>query len=267
MELVFFGHDYRYAAEQMLLTLFPSERPVYPQSPGEGDRAEISLADGRAACTLYRAGKCYTGQAEVGGFSNLVESDRARQRAVKLAFYRAALSSGVSKPAWGALTGVKPGKLLLRTLAEGKTAEDFARDFDVSPARAALCRETTQHTLLAKASLAAGDLCLYVGIPFCPTRCAYCSFVSNSVEKSGTLLEPYLMALSREIERVSQEVEAAGQRIVSLYMGGGTPTTLTAEQLNALCRKLSESFSLPPCGNIPSRPGGRTPSRRKSLRF
>jgi oxygen-independent coproporphyrinogen-3 oxidase len=246
MELYLSGHDHRYAAEQILLTLFPDERPVYPENPpsGDADRAEITLSGGMASCALFRGGARFDGAADVLPYRDRIEQDRNEQRAVKLSFYRAALASGVEKPVWGALTGVKPGKLMARYLTEGWTAADFAADFDVSPDRAVLCRETALAALEAKSTLAPEDACLYVGIPFCPTRCAYCSFVSNSVEKSGELVVPYLEALSREIEQTGEDVRAAGRRIVALYVGGGTPTTLTPPQLDALCGKLSECFDL-----------------------
>jgi len=246
MELYLSGHDHRYAAEQILLTLFPTERPVYPETPPKGntDRAEITLENGRVTCTLFRGGARFDGAADVLPYKGKVEQDRNEQRAVKLSFYRAALASGIEKPVWGALTGVKPGKLMARYLTNGRTAEDFAADFDVSPERALLCRETTLVALDAKASLAPEDVCLYVGIPFCPTRCAYCSFVSNSVEKSGKLITPYLDALAMEIRQTADAVRAAGQRIIALYIGGGTPTTLTAPQLDALCRWLAVCFDL-----------------------
>lgn len=246
MDLYLFGHDYKYAAEQMMLTLFPGERPVYPEGDPCGDRTELrwQREQETVLCRLVRGGIEWEKSVPVEPWTTEIERDRAVQRAVKLAFYQAALASGVKKPAWGALTGVKPGKLLARYLAEGKKAEDFAADFDVSAARAALCRRTTAATLEAKASLEAGDIGLYVGIPFCPTRCVYCSFISNAVGKNEKLMEPYLEALLVEIARTAADVRKDGQRVVSLYFGGGTPTTLTAEQLETLCAALADGFDL-----------------------
>jgi len=83
-----------------------------------------------------------------------------------------------------------------------------------------------------------------VGIPFCPTRCAYCSFVSNSVEKSFHLVEPYLQALMAEIDAAAELVKELGLRVKSFYMGGGTPTTLTAEQMDRLLTRLNTKFDL-----------------------
>ena len=83
-----------------------------------------------------------------------------------------------------------------------------------------------------------------MGIPFCPTRCAYCSFVSNSVEKSFHLVEPYLEALLEEIDGAAAMVDALGLRVRSFYMGGGTPTTLTAGQMERLLERLHSRFRL-----------------------
>ena len=244
MELYLIGHDYKYAAEQMLLMLFPAERPVYPSGSPSGERAELELRGREAVCRLYRGGGLSEGHAAVAPWETEIERVRQEQRAVKACFYRAALASGVPRPAWGMLTGVKPGKLMAQYLEGGKTAEDFARDFDVSPERAALCETTTRHTLGAKRSLREGDIGLYVGIPFCPTRCAYCSFISNAVGKNEKLVEPYLEALLVEIGRTGESVRAAGQRPVALYLGGGTPTTLSASQLDRLCGGLEAHFDL-----------------------
>ncbi len=244
MHLFLIGHDYKYAAEQILLTLFPQERPVYPAAPSAADRAEIALEGQCVRCRLWKDGVCYEASEPVEDWETEIERVRLEQRAVKMSFYRAALASGRARPAWGALTGVKPGKLMAQFLEAGKSPADFAREFDVSPERTALCHETARATLAAKASLEPGDICLYVGIPFCPTRCAYCSFISSAVGKNLKLMEPYLEALFVEIGRTGAMVKAAGQRPVALYMGGGTPTTLSAQQLEALCAKLEECFDL-----------------------
>ena len=94
----------------------------------------------------------------------------------------------------------------------------------------------------AAAELEPNDISLYVGIPFCPTRCAYCSFVAQSVEKSFSLVEPYLEALFDEITAAGQLVRELGLNVKSFYMGGGTPTTLTADQMDRLLSKLEQNF-------------------------
>lgn len=254
MKLYLYGHDYKYAVEQMLLTLFPNERPEYPIEVPEGDRMEIRLSRGEqmtsAGCALYRGKNVWRGSARAQNtaLDDPLQRDRICQRLIKNAMYRAALKSGVQKPAWGALTGVRPGKLMAGLIAsepdEKAALRRFITEYDVSPARAALCLATSRETLKADASLSPRDVCLYVGIPFCPTRCAYCSFVSQSVEKSMKLVEPFLQALEREIAATAEQARALGLRPVSVYMGGGTPTTLTAAQLDRLCTVMEDNFDL-----------------------
>jgi oxygen-independent coproporphyrinogen-3 oxidase len=254
VKLYFRGHNNKYAAEQMLLTLYPGERPEYPDGPPEGDRAEISFSRGRVyatvVCRLCLGGEIHTGRAAVRAeeLSDPVLLDRYTQRMIKAAFYRAAIRAGHEKPVWGSLTGVRPGKLMSELLRSGVPAADAARVFsetyDVSPERAELCLDASEASMNAEEDLLPGDVCLYVGIPFCPTRCAYCSFVSQSVEKSMKLIPPYLDALELEIAAAAAAVKAAGGRPVSVYMGGGTPTTLSAPQLDRLCAKLAEHFDL-----------------------
>ena len=254
MRLYLIGHEYKYAVEQMLLTLFPTERPEYPAGKPAGDRMEVRLSRGEkrttASCVYCRGGARYVGRAAADNASlaGKLNADRRCQRLVKNAVYRAALASGLSEPVWGALTGVRPGKLMAalleRGLGEREALRAFREEFRVSPERAALCLDASRHTLAARRSLEGRDVCLYVGIPFCPTRCAYCSFVSQSVEKSMQLIPPFLDALEREIDAVAAEVRALGLRVVSLYMGGGTPTTLSAQQLERLCSRLEEAFEL-----------------------
>ncbi len=253
MRLYLRGHEYRYAVEQMLLTLYPAERPEYPAGKPEGERIELSLRRAAkrvtASCLLVRHGRETRGAAwaPVGELGDALTEDRVCQRLVKNALYRAALRAGHEKPVWGALTGVRPGKLLcalLRQTDEETALARFTEEYDVSPGRAALCLDTARQTLRAEASLSRRDVCLYVGIPFCPTRCAYCSFVSQSVEKSMALIEPFLDALFLEIAATAAQIEALGLRPVSIYMGGGTPTTLSASQLERLCAELERRFDL-----------------------
>ena len=254
MKLYLIGHDYKYAVEQMILSLFPSERPEYPDGKPEGKRLEIKLSEGRsfttASCTLVTDSGSYfalTKHRKDENASNIL-TDRINQGLVKNAIYRAALRSGIKRPAWGSLTGVRPGKLFAALLDEGMDSERAVREFmekyDVTEKRARLCLDTSLETVKAEKSLMPNDVCLYVGIPFCPTRCAYCSFVSQSVEKSMKLIEPFLDALYKEIDAVAARVRENGLRVISIYMGGGTPTTLSASQLDALCTLIAEKFDL-----------------------
>lgn len=254
MRLYFSGHDCRYAAEQSLLMLFPGEKPEYPEGSPSGERCELRVSRGAkyTVCTalLLRSGAAFRGRAQA---ENPDPADEyalrgCENRLVKLAFYRAALASGLPKPEWGSLSGVRPAKLVDAYLREGLSPRAakgrFMREYFVSGSRAGLCLDAALAAQEAARSLDERDVCLYVGIPFCPTRCAYCSFVSQSVEKSMKLMEPFLDALLLDIQATAAETRRAGLRPVALYMGGGTPTTLSAAQLDRLCAALEREFDL-----------------------
>lgn len=254
MRLYLIDHNYRYAAEQVLLSLFPGQRPEYPEGAPSGDRAELRLSRGKtlatARCVLVLDGKRSYGRAAVreSEITGKLLEDRLLQRIVKLAFYRAATRHLGQRPVWGALTGIRPGKLMSGYLEAGmsETAalRRFMAEYDVSRERALLCLDTARVSIETRESLAPLDVCLYVGIPFCPTRCAYCSFVSQSVAKSMKLIPDFLEALWLEMAETARIIKKLGLRPVSVYVGGGTPTTLSPEQLGALLALLAEYFDL-----------------------
>ena len=258
MKLEFRGHDDRYAIEQSLLAFFPEERPVYESiTPEDDDCALVSLTEGKryatGVTTLHYHGKTARGvsRAVLTDAPDEYERERLRQRALKLSFFKAARDITGITPSWGALTGIRPGKLARAMLEQGKTERETDRvlrdTYFVSPERRRLAIETAQAGLTAKRGLRPNEISLYVGIPFCPTRCAYCSFVSASVEKSFGLMEPYLAALEQEITDAARMVAETGLSIKSFYMGGGTPTTLSAQQMDHLLTHLNKSFDLTGC--------------------
>lgn len=254
MKLYLHGHEYKYAVEQMLLTLFPEERPEYPEGAPVGEGMETRLSRGAryttATCTLRFDGTVGHGRAAAlnGSIVGGPAGESACQGLIKTAIYRAYLGSGKSPLPWGSLCGVRPGKILHQVLNsepdEGRALRRFQEDYGVSPQRAELCLDATRQTLRAEASLEERDICLYVGIPFCPTRCSYCSFVSQSVEKSMKLIEPFLQALFQELRATAEQVKKLGLRVISVYFGGGTPTTLNPGQLDRLCTLLEREFDL-----------------------
>ena len=257
MKLIFKGHDARYAVEQSLLAFFPQERPVYDPAAEEENRATISLSCGSKYTTSVTQ-ICYNGTGGKGIARVIIdpnmdeyEKERLRQRAVKLSFFKAAQKVTGATPTWGALTGIRPAKLAAGYLEKGMTprqVDHLLRDtYSVSETRRELCIEAAQAGLKAKADLKPEDISLYIGIPFCPTRCAYCSFVSQAVEKSFGLMEPYLEVLLGEITQAAQMVKDLGLNIKSFYMGGGTPTTLSAGQMDRLLTHLNQSFDLSRC--------------------
>ena len=259
MKLYLQGHDYKYAVEQMLLTLFPDQRPVYPDAPPEEgeDFARLSLSAG--PCWATAAAQLRYGGAErravrrapVSALTDERTRGRVLQRIVKRAFYDAGTALLGHEPPWGAMTGVRPVKIPAKAMGNGATAaqaERLLRDvYRVSPGRRALAMDCARASLAARESLNDGEVSLYVGIPFCPTRCAYCSFVSADVGRTLKLLPEFVSALEREIAALGRALDRAGVKVRTVYFGGGTPTTLSAGQMDAVMGALGDQIDLSRC--------------------
>ena len=258
MKLVLNGHDERYTVEQSLMNLFPGELPVYePILPGDESWAVITLReeDGcRVTVELRHGGKTAAQACRATLSGTEFEQEGQRRHAIARCFFLAARAVTGATPPWGMLTGVRPDKPVTWALAEGKTADEaramLEQEYFVTPSRAALALETGSAALTAARRLGPKDIDVYVGIPFCPTRCAYCSFVSQSVERSFALVPPYVDALIEEIRSGGQMVREQGLRVRAFYMGGGTPTTLTAEQMDRVLTAFEEFFDLDGCEEV-----------------
>ncbi len=250
MKLYLSGHSYRYAMEQLQLSLFPEAAMEYVEEPfSQGDGAISALSHGpvytTAATTITHNG--HTNRAVKRRRTDALD-ERTTRQLLRQSYYLAALPLLPEVPAWGALSGVRPTKLTTRHLLAGGTAASAGRmlrdDYYVTPSRQKLAVACSQATVEATSRLAPNAISVYVGIPICPTRCAYCSFVSQSTEKDGWMLDAYLTALMEEIQYTGQLLRRSGLRVRTLYIGGGTPTTLSSLQISRLMASLAVHLDL-----------------------
>ena len=163
---------------------------------------------------------------------------------MKQALYELLKALTGMRPPWGSLTGIRPTRLLYEAMEEGMGLEDavaFVTDqFDVSPDRAALLGEIAR---MQEGIRLAPEGCfdLYIGIPFCKTRCSYCSFSSGEIG-DGRLVEPYVEALLREIALCRALADEAGVRLRAGYIGGGTPTAIPCAGLERILAAAQAAF-------------------------
>ena len=243
MKLTLIGHDDRYAVEQLQMSLFGAD------------------AEGEATSALHRGNIWLTATAKItiGGKTATVqrriqaseETVRLRRRALQQSYYLAAAQLLPKAPAWGALAGVRPTKISTKHILEGGTPKSAQKQLEqlyyVTPERSRLAVDCSVSTVDAVRKMDENDISLYVGIPFCPTRCSYCSFVSRTVGKKTELLEPYLRALLQEIAVTGKLLETSGKKVRTVYIGGGTPTTLSDSQMATLLDAIRGSFDLSRC--------------------
>ena len=243
MKLTLIGHEERYAVEQLQMSLFDLQ------------------ADGEAVSTLHRGKQWLTAVTKITKDGCTVtaarrlkaadETVRLRRQVLQQSYYLAAVQLLPDKPAWGALAGVRPTKISTRHMLEGGTAKSAEKllknTYFVTEKRQKLASDCSVSTVNAARKMGGNDISLYIGIPFCPTRCAYCSFVSRSIGKRTELLEPYLEALHREIAATGKLLANSPKRVRTIYIGGGTPTTLSSEQMARLLDAVRDNFDLSRC--------------------
>ena len=243
MNLTLIGHEDRYAVEQLQMALFP-ENP-------EGT-AVSALSRGKtwltATAKITLNGKTVSAARRLKAGEETV---RLRRRILQQSYYLAAVQLLDRKPAWGALAGVRPTKITTKHLLEGGTPASADRlmwdVYYVTPERRQLAVDCSESTVKAVSLMDKDDLSVYVGIPFCPTRCSYCSFVSRTVGKKTDLLDKYLAALEREIQVTARLMKESGKHLLTLYIGGGTPSILSTSQMIHLLDTLRESFDFSRC--------------------
>jgi len=165
---------------------------------------------------------------------------------IKRFLYRELRRHTGEAPDWGILTGVRPVKLaaelLERNLPVEAAKDILMREYFLTEEKARLLLDIAVYQEKLLKTGPAEEVGLYVGIPFCPTRCVYCSFPSNQGRPEE--IASYMTALHREILFTAENMRRLGMYPESIYIGGGTPTILTAEQLDALLGRIAEEFDL-----------------------
>ncbi|QAA31928.1 coproporphyrinogen III oxidase [Clostridium manihotivorum] len=146
---------------------------------------------------------------------------------------------------WGTMIGIRPSKRALKFINEGLSEEEIIKhykdEFLVQREKAELCIEVAKYEekFVNKDS---NTISIYVGMPFCPTRCLYCSFASNPIAGCKKQVDPYLEALSKEVAAIKEYVDSKSLTIETVYFGGGTPTSVDNEQFEDLMKKVYDSF-------------------------
>ncbi len=169
---------------------------------------------------------------------------RAARRLVRQTLYDLCREVTGIHPPWGSLTGIRPTHLMYEAIGqglEGEAAKRYVIDhFDVQPDRADILWETVQ---VQKQLLPPSDewMDVYIGIPFCTTRCTYCSFSSGELGK-GKLVQPYMLALFHEMAAAKQIIADSGRKLRAVYVGGGTPTSLDEDNFSGLLAQMLYYF-------------------------
>ena len=167
------------------------------------------------------------------------------KRVIKLLIYNAISQKYNCKKPWGSLTGVRPSKIVYDLLEEGFSLVDIPKimedNYSVGNDKANLICEVVKNQLSNKMNN--NEIDLYINIPICPTRCSYCSFISSEYERCKKYIPEYVNCLIKEICAMKAFIKTKGLAIKNIYMGGGTPTTLSSELLNLILSQIDFSFN------------------------
>lgn len=246
MRLCLVNHQFRYEIEKLVRIFLPFEKIEYFDTAEVSDFCLLTeILDNSAHARLFINGKTYESLFEIKDLNGDFEKDS--ELFLALAVFDTFTAATGYFPEWGILTGVRPAKLYSRLLKErgAQYANDyFANVLRVNPKKLSLCEQTRKGEGNITALSTPSSFSLYISVPFCPTRCSYCSFVSHSVQMAKKLIPEYVKLLCVELEETAKIAKALNLRLETIYIGGGTPTTLSAEQLNAVMQTVKCNFDL-----------------------
>lgn len=253
MKLTVTGDINAFYVQTLCMIFFPGEKfsdTVVPDE--ETPIMEVSVIN-TDTCSQASATLTYMGRTASAEKSVEFTPERTRQRTAKIAAGNVVLAVGSEvlgyRPSWGMLTGVRPTKvameMLLNTNNKAKVKKALNTDYFVIPKKAALVTDIARREQKLIGDPDLRDCSVYISIPFCPSRCSYCSFVSYTTPKLLSLIPAYLDKLCEDLSAVLDTVRERGLNLKTIYIGGGTPTILTADQLRRLlsliCSKVDVS--------------------------
>ncbi len=241
------GTTNTYYVQTLCMIFFPGSKFSEQEKPGDGvPEITVRLEKAPERMTAYATMKLGAKFVEAYGEAAPTADITDTRRIEKIALGRAIFAAGKAllgyTNAWGILTGVRPAKVANEILSTGadmnKTKRILRDEYFLNPKKAALAVSVaaTENRLVRKLG---NDLCsVYISIPFCPSRCAYCSFISYASDKLLPLLKDYMAQLLRDVDRVFATVKAQGLKVATVYIGGGTPTVLSPSQLSSLLKRV-----------------------------
>ncbi|MBR7133260.1 MAG: coproporphyrinogen dehydrogenase HemZ [Clostridia bacterium] len=250
MKLCLINHGFRYELEKLVRIFFPFEKiEISTSADSEDNYALTELSETESGCFALARLKILGKSLEKSLAVDLCATDYDKECELKLAIalYECFVEATGYTPGWGILTGVRPAKLFSRFSHEigNEAAEQYFKNiFRVSDKKVSLCRATFAGEDKIISLSDKNSFSLYISIPFCPTRCSYCSFVSHSVEQAKKLIPAYVDLLCKELEETAKIARAFSLKLETVYIGGGTPTAVSAEQLNKIMSAVATYFDL-----------------------
>ncbi len=241
MNLYINNHNFHFELENLTRLFFPNEKINVIKEYTQLESPYILTEVNSSVCVSV-ALESFTESATAN-----VSNDEENERLICELLYKILCKYTEVTPPWGMITGVRPVKLyrkLKETEGEDSADKYFTDKLFVSNSKLNFAKITEKVEKKILDLSTDKSFSLYLAIPFCPTRCNYCSFVQCSVEKSKHLIEPYVDLLCEEIKLTAEIANNLNLNLETVYMGGGTPTTLSAQQLDKVLSTINSSFDI-----------------------
>ncbi len=246
------GNINKYYVQSLCMLFFPGAKFSIGEEESRGvPVVQVSLREAETGVEAFASIKLDT-KMKTGSRFEKYKKNYTKTRTAKIAVGIAVFEAGKrffgTVPPWGILTGVRPAKIAAEMLDSGM---DFAavkktleKEYFLNPKKSTLVTEIASIEKDIIESTEDNACSVYISIPFCPSRCAYCSFVSYATPRLLSLIPDYLERLKSDIDRMFDTIEKVGKKVVTVYIGGGTPTTLDEHQLEDLLAKIAEKVDV-----------------------
>ena len=251
MPIVLIGNSFKYEIESICKLFFHTERFIFSDKIEDAKSESFIIAEvSRGEDTVLSAKVRLNGGEPVYRECRLPldsENKTVEMELCRLIYVILSSETGIVPP-WGLMTGIRPVKKVTELMEQGLSRDEIEKrlteKYQISEKKLKLAYETAVNQLPILESIDRSAASLYVSIPFCPTRCSYCSFVSHSIASAKKLMPEYVDALCRELEILGKIVRETNTKIDTVYFGGGTPTSVSAGELRKIMEAVAENFDL-----------------------
>ena len=239
------GHELQNDVQTMIQVFLANRHYIRTDTVTDAEiTVKSEMKEGIASAMLYRRGE--KASAWSMEYDEKMLTEKEQKRIIKRTIYELLKAETGICPQWGLLTGVRPAKLISSLLEEGKTDKEclsfLTEEYLVMPHKAALALKVAKAEQKILQNNRPEEISLYIGIPFCPTRCLYCSFTAYPLHQYKNRVDEYLDAMCKELDWLAAYSRSFVMK--NIYIGGGTPTSLNEAQLERLLQKVEELFHL-----------------------
>ncbi len=237
------GHDFPHEVQTIAQVFYPNMHYYQAEEIQKETVTIVSILTGDKSKALIYDNGILVSEGELS-YTGKAQSLREKKRIIKAPIYFALKKLTGYEPKWGMMTGIRPAKTVNEILDKGMDEADaysyLTECYYVSPEKARLAIEVAKAERGILQMSGKRDISIYIGIPFCPTRCLYCSFTSYPIKQYASKVDGYLEALIKEMAYLGEKAKA--YTIKNVYIGGGTPTSLNEQQLDFLLRRTKKIF-------------------------